>query len=1382
MTARASSDAGIFGICSLDVSTLPAGWYSVVFSVSLRNMDIDGLDFLTINARQFDVDKRVVHTDLSCNTVVGNEELQKIPKDFPTRLRLHRQIELQAGGHLEMTMKFGGYAVGSFEMRHIMLEDSLNVHNDHILYGEGIPQQIISLGYNEDSGCSKMPHIHSFEISSSGTHAVTLSFVSGAAVVEVWDLRISNEKSSFGPPQYHRMPSARASIPAPTIIHPDGMDICLTISGSGSQVALHSVERSKEGIPCHIFRNEFQAPADHDLSRPSVLQLSTLCESLDGYFGYGSFHVSMLDSRKQAMERYITCNGIAVSIYSIVDSWTLIYSLTLSVEPNPEAALALLLSMRGRYFAWTGSRGVVSVWDLETGRHVSYIPVEDNGNSVYTQMSKDGSKIAISVNGSVAIHQTLTGVKLGEHQQGQGDDNYFEVVLEQNHFMVLDQNTRKVVSTRDMSVVKTLPIHPDYKVQYPVPLEDPVFAYAQGSVVNIMRVDNPVAAAPEACSEHCHLYPVQVDLFLQSNTLEYSYDDGPTFTMASSQALIRGKWMTLLTISCSGYGRARHTTLPLGPSQIFYSGVFLAVSSQLVLVTGRYLQIWNLSADSSKDVCDLALVWDLESADHDLTKVDRLRKVTSARACKHGSHLALDLLPASRPRRQRQFCNNVNRDAAEIVTVPVSAVDSIRTTEEFRLVHGVQCLLDMYVDGDPGCKRAVIKYLETLVRSSSKCPTSCITALCQIWSPLKSSSYERVLAELLPPSRITWIPDPRSAKGTDPLATLLRTAETQTEAIGAAKVIIEYCVSHANSSKNLSFLGPVFGSMHDLLTLFPAVALECLDRIAFIPAKHRPYIINNHLVTYPPDWKFWKSSPKLLLEMKDPIMQLYVTSPQLDSANDKFTKPIFMASFDALWIYHDIPTVPFTSGTTWFHTLCHMIRYKLRVRNRNYVECYDYSLKSFDNPAVAALVTYKWNTIGYKYWMLRFILQCIYFCLVFTSAIVQVYAMDARSLTGAFFAIIIMAVGFLWLELQRAMKIRTWYKRSKYNVLSFLAYCLPIAASIDQLVVISQGDLIGNARLLSFSVLVVSLQLLIELQVSRSVCKYVTIIQQSLAEIKVLFVVFTAGVLSFTVAMLHLLYACPTGGCSVSSTSRFPTHFLGALSSTYFFMGGRYDTVSDKFDSQDWAFHFAMIIFLFFTIVLLMNVLIALLNVSATHGDEGWRLAWTKSRLRYIESAENMSYHIPGFRQSHSWFPKEIYFTATSQQVEDHRELQTLKTHHRQSATNALSENRVNDLQLWAVQAAPDVLQQGDVSARELKATMANIVAALTDIQKDMQDIRHPVPVKRITKVTFDDEVQTRQLRDMWESDYADEEDSQQDSEETIETVRGRTSPLAKAI
>ncbi|KAF9904405.1 hypothetical protein BX616_001312 [Lobosporangium transversale] len=171
------------------------------------------------------------------------------------------------------------------------------------------------------------------------------------------------------------------------------------------------------------------------------------------------------------------------------------------------------------------------------------------------------------------------------------------------------------------------------------------------------------------------------------------------------------------------------------------------------------------------------------------------------------------------------------------------------------------------------------------------------------------------------------------------------------------------------------------------------------------------------------------------------------------------------------------------------------------------------------------------------------------------------------------------------------------------------------------------------------------------------VCKYVTIIQQATEEIQVFFVIFAAGLVAFTVAMLHLLHACPTSGCEqVEDEEYFPLHFFGALSATYFMLGGRYDPVGSKFTSQDWAFHIMMMIFFFFTVILMLNVLIALINVAFTKGDDGWRLAWIESRLRYIEAAENMSYHIPGYRETYDCFPREIYFAATAQQMKAYQE------------------------------------------------------------------------------------------------------------------------------
>lgn len=41
-------------------------------------------------------------------------------------------------------------------------------------------------------------------------------------------------------------------------------------------------------------------------------------------------------------------------------------------------------------------------------------------------------------------------------------------------------------------------------------------------------------------------------------------------------------------------------------------------------------------------------------------------------------------------------------------------------------------------------------------------------------------------------------------------------------------------------------------------------------------------------------------------------------------------------------------------------------------------------------------------------------------------------------------------------------------------------------------------------------------------------------------------------------------------------------------------------------------------------------VILALINGGFNHGDGKWRLVWLENLLRYVESAEEMSYHITG--------------------------------------------------------------------------------------------------------------------------------------------------------
>jgi hypothetical protein len=233
---------------------------------------------------------------------------------------------------------------------------------------------------------------------------------------------------------------------------------------------------------------------------------------------------------------------------------------------------------------------------------------------------------------------------------------------------------------------------------------------------------------------------------------------------------------------------------------------------------------------------------------------------------------------------------------------------------------------------------------------------------------------EKLLKNLLTASRITWIPHPHAPKENNPLAILMDKAKTRSSALSAASIIMDYCVIHANTSRNLAFLAPLFGALSQVMKLFPDEALERLSQATFIPVMNRPYVLNNHIIAYPPSFRFnfWEPCKTPLFEMKKPIIQLYVSPDKPHPDIDNFRPPLFMVSFDQLWHYRDLEKPTGTDldvqseasisskMTNWYLTLYHMIRIKTRLRSHKYVECYEFSLDFYDNPAVAALVAYKW--------------------------------------------------------------------------------------------------------------------------------------------------------------------------------------------------------------------------------------------------------------------------------------------------------------------------------------------------------------------------------------------------------------------------------------
>ncbi|KAF9353151.1 hypothetical protein BGX34_011781 [Mortierella sp. NVP85] len=175
-----------------------------------------------------------------------------------------------------------------------------------------------------------------------------------------------------------------------------------------------------------------------------------------------------------------------------------------------------------------------------------------------------------------------------------------------------------------------------------------------------------------------------------------------------------------------------------------------------------------------------------------------------------------------------------------------------------------------------------------------------------------------------------------------------------------------------------------------------------------------------------------------------------------------------------------------------------------------------------------------------------------------------------------------------------------------------------------------------------------------ELRVNKSVCHFVTIIVRTLGNIQVFFIIFAAGIIAFAIAILHILHGSPVGQRDTSNVT-FPLDFYQAISTTYFFMGGIWDSASNDFEGNNWPFQTLMMIYFFFTTILLLNLLISLISSAFDDASNTWELVWLDNKLRYIERAETITYNIPGYRESSDWFPSEIYYCATFQNRQDYK-------------------------------------------------------------------------------------------------------------------------------
>ncbi|KAF9355296.1 hypothetical protein BGX34_010552 [Mortierella sp. NVP85] len=1292
---------------------LEEGIYNVRVALNLTRLNMDRIESISFTEAEYNS----CDSDTEIFTKKELVDLSTESQSKTLVLGLHRQRHKYSGGSTYVAMDIRTLPsaskddAGYIELHYVELHafqsdtvvDSNTVFRPHEPYA-----WTIDVGLKDDPTDPRAPAIPakiiSYMMSGDGGYIATLSTRNTSLQLDIWESPIVaqvdgvsmpstirkfpqpppvqyqtsiSKNVEFGRVRSYTLPGGGGCF-AKTVYNPPPLRVSISFDASKVVLMDGSGDYLTETFQAFSFQEavslaEKEKTFQH--KRLSRIKDNELGTQLKNFLGYGKFHFTSAKDRDIEDELFIACDGIRVDIYSVHDRWRLIRKITLTTNEPIANPKLLIEGLAGKYFSWSDENNNLSVCDLETGRLVQSTSLTANS----AHFSADGSLMVCHQSPNIITTRwTGSGATLGSTEIF--DPEYCTALPaftnDGSHVIVpsVQRDTNyglgklgMIMETTTLSMTEGVPYSTHLMDQQPQTAgSGGQYLFSQhGSKLSLLDLQNatipPYPRTKLLCSDECATERSRLKdpeiIHPTSDLTTMVYAPNPDLAITVEFRETRTFKNTIVVSTSNGRCTPRVVlrippiVIESKPREVADFSFYVDKENQL-LITGcrAYFMVWDLPA-SFEEKPTLRLAWCIgEFVDKDgviATEMYRLQMI----ACAHGQPFAFHSCISP-------FFN-------------LHEADTFSSSPDC-FFDGLFALIFMFETGDEDFQEAVLQYVGRYINRSvdtGETTQTVLTVICNHVSQLNYGIYGSFLKALLDSPHGRWVPRPDLAREMNPISILLATAQSVPRVIGVTQVVIDYCIRMAKEEQDQRFVSPILDSLQELIELqemFPDQVLSTLQRLVFIPAKDRHHVVDRAIIAHPPGLlsSIWRTK-KSFYECEDPVLHLDL-SPlprKHDPKNESLTRDIFVASFNMLWRAPEpepdnrssVERIKDTGRPllSWASIFFYMFWPSTLTKSNNKVDFYSFTPEMMDNPAIAALIEYKWNTIGYSYWLARFLWQCLFYSLVLVAVFIQVYDIEAaQSLTGVFIAIIAMASIFLLLELQQVFRNPSQYLSSPYNFVDIIAFALPLAGSACQIVNIAKGDSLGNISTLSFSVLFIFLHFVFELRVNRNMCHFVTIIVRIIGEIRVFFFVLAGGILAFTIAILHLLRGCPVGECN--KDVKFPYPFHLALSSTYFFMGGIWDPVGDHFEEDDVAFHMMMVLYFFFTTILLLNVLIALINVAFSVADENWVLVWTENRLRFIEVAETLSYTIPGFRQAYDWFPKEIYYTATLQQQKDY--------------------------------------------------------------------------------------------------------------------------------
>ncbi|OAQ28224.1 hypothetical protein K457DRAFT_156392 [Linnemannia elongata AG-77] len=856
----------------------------------------------------------------------------------------------------------------------------------------------------------------------------------------------------------------------------------VSVSANGSQISCldstTTLRRQRMSADSSAHYPVYALARRSESSTELVLHPSTkACRRFQHYRGEGRFQCAepgVNDHKPQSGPQYfVTYNKTSLDVYNTDEGWKHLHRLDMqSVGFNPRNSDNITLSknLRSRYFVATrnagyGQRGLILVWDYEQGLLVSFD--ETPGVTSQICISDAALMMALFENEHVHLYRTRTLTLLGSVHvpQAKGAVGRLHFISKDRGILLVFVHPEGspligggfVLDIATLSIVKKISFTGTGSIS---PLEISIDCIQNG--IPVYHQLTSVSAIPLSASMHLKL--TTVSGMCDSRCPQSSQARSPLYKEVHSDSGLHFKMtkdnnrITVVASDDSGQHKQMTISSPRikDESGIFGSGSHFAV----------YLG-------------NLCIIWALPVAMTDTFELVSVRYPEDLIICHHGRPQLSTRFFA--PVQQYEHYINKQHAAAPFQ----KEIPSLYVEQNGCLQVRLSDLLGCNLDGlDNSTRSTIFRYIRGFLKDYNGVKSAWDKIVgADTSNPLATvEAYHLLegLSELLTStSDCIWIPQTNMKISDNPLVKFFQASNHLPELTRIITVVMEYYLQQARIHKDpcfvqlvtqaLSFIMRAEGSNHVAVSrILHEVSMRTLREAAFIPVRDHLFVFKHHVLarslsSYFPD-VFCDNEEKVMhLVVKEEKERKASTQESVDQEtsdlektdsegrvrgdiheaarkdldcieSSRFKYDVFVAPMDLLWGPYKNDGIiddPYekeshcSSRLAIFHSYRRaffpLLWLKLMPNAKPFIKCHDWDHQTFDNPAIAALVEYKWNSFGFYYWLLVFCCKASLYLMILTVVFIQTDNLQV-DLTWLLISTMGVAAVLLWFEIVQFLK------------------------------------------------------------------------------------------------------------------------------------------------------------------------------------------------------------------------------------------------------------------------------------------------------------------------------------------------------------------------